>query len=199
MLLGLFCFTIFKVAAEPGVFVISGRISEEKTHYLLPGASITVKGSYLWAVSNQKGEFTIQGVQKGKYELEVSFLGYVTAIVPINVHEDIKDLDIQLKENTLALDDVVITAQAPKNELNTTLIIGSNALEHLQVSNVSDISSLLPGGKTKVPDLTTNNVFSLRDGGSTAGNAAFGTAVAVDGIRMGNNASFGNMNGTEHT
>lgn len=197
MLLGLFCFNIFKVAAEPGVFVISGRISEEKTHYLLPGASIIVKGSYLWAVSNQKGEFTIQGVQKGKYELEVSFLGYITAIVPVNVHEDIKDLDIQLKENTLALDDVVITAQAPKNELNTTLIIGSNALEHLQVSNVSDISSLLPGGKTKVPDLTTNNVFSLRDGGSTAGNAAFGTAVAVDGIRMGNNASFGNMNGID--
>lgn len=197
MLLGLFCFTIFKVAAKPDTFVISGCISEEKTHYLLPGASITVKGSYLWAVSNQKGEFTIQGIQKGKYELEISFLGYVTAIVPVNVHEDIKNLDIQLKENTLALDDVVITAQAPKNELNTTLFIGSNALEHLQVSNVSDISSLFPGGKTKVPDLTTNNVFSLRDGGSTAGNAAFGTAVAVDGIRMGNNASFGNMNGID--
>lgn len=197
MLLGLFCFTIFKVAAKPGIFVISGRISEEKTHYLLPGASIAVKGSYLWAVANQKGEFTIQGIQKGKYELEVSFLGYVTAIVPVNVHEDIKDLDIQLKENTLALDDVVITAQAPKNELNTTLIIGSNALEHLQVSNVSDVSSLLPGGKTKVPDLTANNVFSLRDGGSTAGNAAFATAVAVDGIRMGNNASFGNMSGID--
>ena len=56
---------------------------------------------------------------------------------------------------------------------------------------------LLPGGKTKVPDLTTNNVFSLRDGGSTVGNATFGTAVAVDGIRIGNNASFGNMSGID--
>ncbi len=74
-------------------------------------------------------------------------------------------LHIILKENTLALDDVVVTAQAPKNELNTTLTIGNNALEHLQVSNVSDISALLPGGKTKVPDLTANNIFSLRDGG----------------------------------
>lgn len=73
MLLGLFCFTIFKVAAKPDTFVISGCISEEKTHYLLPGASITVKGSYLWSVSNQKGEFTIQGIQKGKYELEICY------------------------------------------------------------------------------------------------------------------------------
>lgn len=67
----------------------------------------------------------------------------------------------------------------------------------MQVSNVSDISALLPGGKTKVPDLTTNNIFSLRDGGSTVGNAAFGTAVEVDGVRIGNNGSFGNMNGAD--
>ena len=111
-----------------------------------------------------------------KSTVEVSFLGYVPATVQVDVNHPIKGLKILLKENTLALDDVVITAQAPKSELNTTLVIGSNALEHLQVSNVSDISALLPGGKTKVPNLTNNNVFSLRDGGSSAGNAAFGTA-----------------------
>ena len=37
----------------------------------------------------------------------------------------------------------------------------------------------------------------MRDGGSTAGNAAFGTAVEVDGVRIGNNGSFGNMNGVD--
>ena len=99
-------------------------------------------------------------IQEGKYQLEVSFLGYVPATVPVNVNNSIKGLKIQLKENTLALNDVIVTAQAPKTELNTTLNIGSNALEHLQISNVSDISALLPGGKTKVPDLTSNK-FSL--------------------------------------
>ena len=115
----------------------------------------------------------------------------------MNVNNSIKGLKIQLKENTLALNDVIVTAQAPKTELNTTLNIGSNALEHLQISNVSDISALLPGGKTKVPDLTSNNIFSLRDGGSSAGNAAFGTAIEVDGVRIGNNSSFGNMTGID--
>ncbi len=37
----------------------------------------------------------------------------------------------------------------------------------------------------------------MRDGGSTAGNAPFGTAVEVDGVRIGNNGSFGNMNGAD--
>ena len=194
---GLLFLIVFKATANPGIYTISGCITEEKTNKPLPGASIIIKGTYLWAVSNQNGDFTIQGVREGKCNLEVSFLGYVTTTIQVNIRSSIKDITIQLKENTLALDDVVITAQAPKSELNTTLIIGSNALEHLQISNVSDISALLPGGKTKVPDLTTNNVFSLRDGGSTVGNATFGTAVAVDGIRIGNNASFGNMSGID--
>lgn len=194
---GLLFFHIWEATANSNIHTISGRVTEDKTSIPLPGASILIKGTYLWAVSNQNGEFTIQGVQEGTYQLEVSFLGYVPATIPVKVHGPIRQLDIKLKENTLALDDVVVTAQAPKSELNTTLTIGSNALEHLQVSNVSDISALLPGGKTQVPDLTTNNVFSLRDGGSTAGNAAFGTAVAVDGIRMGNNASFGSMSGVD--
>lgn len=195
--LGLLFFNLFEIAANPNTYTISGRVSEAKTNIPLPGASIIIKGTYQWAVSNQKGEFIIQGVQEGTYNLEVSFLGYVPATVTVNVHHNIKSLNIPLKENTLALDDVVITAQAPKNELNTTLRIGSNALEHLQVSNVSDISALLPGGKTRVPDLTANNVFSLRDGGSSAGNAAFGTAIEVNGVRIGNNSSFGNMSGVD--
>lgn len=192
----LFC-NLFEAAANSNIYTISGRVTEAKTNIPLPGASIVIKGTYLWAVSNQKGEFTIPGVQSGKYNVEVSFLGYVPTTLPVDVRKDIKNLSIQLKENTLALEGVVVTAQAPKNELNTTLTIGSNALEHLQVSNVSDISALLPGGKTKVPDLTANNIFSLRNGGSTAGNIAFGTAVEVDGVRIGNNGSFGDMNGAD--
>lgn len=197
LFLGLLFINIFKATATPNTFTISGRIAEDKTNIPLPGASVIINGTYLWAITNQNGEFTIAGVQEGNYHLQISFLGYVPATVPVNVHSHIKGLDIHLKENTLALDDVVVTAQAPKNELNTRLIIGNNALEHLQVSNISDISALLPGGKTKVPDLTNNNVFSLRDGGSTAGNAAFGTAVEVDGIRIGNNGSFGNLSGID--
>ena len=160
---------------------------------LLSSLKVPICGPY----PIRKENLRYKGVQEGKYNLEVSFLGYVPATIPVNVRSNINNLPIILKENTLALDDVVVTAQAPKNELNTTLTIGNHALEHLQVSNVSDISALLPGGKTKVPDLTTNNIFSLRDGGSTAGNAAFGTAVEVDGVRIGNNGSFGNMNGVD--
>lgn len=115
ILLGLLTFTIpFEATASPGTYTISGRIIEEKTNTPVPGASVVIKGTYLWAVSYQKGEFTMPGVQNGKYNLEVSFLGYVPTTVPVDVRSNIQNLTIQLKENTFALDDVVVTAQAPK-------------------------------------------------------------------------------------
>jgi outer membrane receptor protein involved in Fe transport len=62
---------------------------------------------------------------------------------------------------------------------------------------MTDVAALLPGGKTVNPDLTSQNSFSIREGGTGNGNAAFGTAVEVDGVRLGNNASFGEMGGVD--
>ena len=78
----------------------------------------------------------------------------------------------------------MVTAKEAPNAMATSRTIGGNAIDHLQMVNASDISALLPGGKTVNPDLMKDNVFSLRSGGSTAGNAAFGTAVEVDGVPM---------------
>ena len=129
--------------------------------------------------------------------MEVSCLGFVNVVMEIDVTKDIEGLDIRLKESSLALDEVVVTAQKAKDGLSTSHNLGRDALNHLQLSNMTDVAALLPGGKTINPDLTSENQFSLREGGSNAGNSAFGTAVEVDGVRLGNNASFGDMGGVD--
>ena len=53
---------------------------------------------------------------------------------------------------------------------------------------MSDISTLLPGGKTVNPSLTTDSRIALRSGSQEGGNASFGTAIEVDGVRLDNNA-----------
>ena len=128
--------------------------------------------------------------------MQFSCLGFVDKRLSFVVKKDIPNLTIKLDQNTLALNSVVVTAERDKEGMNTSLKFGANALNHLQMSNVTDISALLPGGKTVNPDLTTDNAVSLRSGGLAAGNAAFGTALEVDGVRVGNNASFGSMSGT---
>ena len=185
------------VCAYAQTWSVSGRIAEAGSDIPVTGAVVRIGKDYLWAVSDAEGGFTFWNVQAGKHEMEVSCLGFVNVVMEIDVTKDIEGLDIRLKETSLALDEVVVTAQKAKDGLSTSHNLGRDALNHLQLSNMTDVAALLPGGKTINPDLTSENQFSLREGGSNAGNSAFGTAVEVDGVRLGNNASFGDMGGVD--
>ena len=187
--------TAFCVSAQ--TWSVSGRILEAGSGDPVIGAVVRIGTDYLWASTDIEGKFTFDNVEPGKHELEASCLGYVSVLMEIDVNEDIEDIEIKLHESSLALDEVVVTAQKAKDGLGTTHSLGRDALNHLQMSNMTDVAALLPGGKTVNPDLTTENSFSIREGGSSSGNSAFGTAVEVDGVRLGNNASFGEMGGVD--
>lgn len=177
------------------LYDISGKIIDEKSGEPVIGVAVNVEDTGIWASSDDSGNFVLNDIKPGTYSVQFSCLGYVDKALTFTVRKDIPNLTIKLSQNTLALNSVVVTAEREKEGLNTSLKFGSNALNHLQMSNITDISSLLPGGKTVNPDLTADNVVSLRSGGLAAGNAAFGTALEVDGVRIGNNASFGSMSG----
>ena len=192
--------TLFVAAVASGApkgRLVEGRVLEAKTEAPVVGAAVRIGNDYLWTTTDIDGNFTFENVQPGGYVLEASCLGYVNASIEIDVRKDVVDIVLKLHESSLALDEVVVTAQKAKDGLGTSHSLGRDALNHLQLSNTTDIAALLPGGKTVNPDLTTENAFSLREGGAATGNAAFGTAVEVDGVRLGNNASFGEMGGVD--
>lgn len=178
------------------LFSISGKVVDAKTGEPVIGAAVNVEDTGIWAISDENGTFFLPDIRPGDYAVQFSCLGFVDKRLSFVVKKDIPNLTIKLDQNTLALNSVVVTAERDKEGMNTSLKFGANALNHLQMSNVTDISALLPGGKTVNPDLTTDNAVSLRSGGLAAGNAAFGTALEVDGVRVGNNAYFGSMSGT---
>ena len=161
------------------------------------GAVVRLGEDYLWTTTDLDGNFAFRNVQKGTYVMVVTCLGYVSVSIEVDARKDADGIRIVLQESSLALDEVVVTAQKAKDGLGTSHSLGRDALNHLQLSNMTDVAALLPGGKTVNPDLTAENSFSLREGGSNTGNAAFGTAVEVDGVRLGNNASFGEPGGAD--
>ncbi len=182
-------------AQSPAEGTIAGTVKEAETGEPIVGAIIRLGDDYLWTTTDIDGKFLFENVYKGEYAMEASCLGYVPAVVQVKTGT--ASITISLRQNSLALDEVVVTAQKAKDGLSSSHNLGRDALNHLQLSNMTDIAALLPGGKTSNPDLTSQNTFSLREGGSTTGNAAFGTAVEVDGVRIGNNASFGEMGGVD--
>lgn len=195
-MLTLFLFLPQGAYAQRG-WTVSGVVCDADTREPVIGAVVRLGEDYLWTTTDIDGVFAFDKVQKGDYVMEVSCLGYVSVFLEVDASKSVEGLSVVLQENSLALDEVVVTAQKAKDGLSTSHSLGRDALNHLQLSNMTDVAALLPGGKTVNPDLTSENTFSLREGGSTGGNASFGTAVEVDGVRLGNNASFGQMGGVD--
>ena len=162
-----------------------------------PGAVVHLDENYLWAVTDAKGGFVLDAVEAGTYRMETECLGYASDVRTLRVTGPVNGLEIVLQEQSLALAEVVVTAEQSKENLNTTRRIERTALDHLQVSGLSNVAALMPGGKTVNPDLTAASELTVRGGGSTAGNAAFGTAVEVNGVRLGDNAAFGGLAGVD--
>lgn len=134
----------------------------------IPGAGVNLKDTGIWTVSDENGVFILSGLGAGDHTLVFACLGYADKSLNFKLSKDIDKLTIKLSLSSLALKSVTVTAEQDKEGLNTNLKFGANALEHLQMSNVTDISALLPGGKTINPDLTTDNSISLRSGGLSA-------------------------------
>ena len=182
--------------AAPVSYSVSGRVLDADGDLPLPGAVVTLDEG-LWAVTDFEGRFGFRNVQPGKYALTATCLGYVDSSLEIEVKGNVQDIVVRMQESSLALKEVVVTAQKPKEGVGTSHMLGRDALNHLQLSSMTDMAALLPGGKTSNPYLTSAESFSLRSGGSQAANAAFGTALEVDGVRLGNNAGFGAMTGVD--
>ena len=104
---------------------------------------------------------------------------------------------ILMKENGLwaITDEVTVTAKRKDNESTTSYTIDRAALDQQQLLNVSDIATLLPGGKTVNATLMSDNRIALRSGSQEKGSSSFGTAIEVDGMRLDNNATAGETAG----
>ena len=175
--------------------VVAGRITDDDTHKPIAFATVLMKENGYWAITGDDGAFSMKNIPVGKATLTIQCLGYATRQLTLDIIKDIPRLRITLKQETLKLDEVTVTAQRKNNESTTSYTIDRTALDNQQIVSVSDLSTLLPGGKTVNATLMNDTRMALRSGSQEGGNASFGTAIEVDGIRIDNNAAAGETAG----
>lgn len=175
--------------------IVAGRIIDDDTHKPIAFATILMKENGYWAITGDDGSFSMKNIPVGKATLTIQCLGYATRQLTLDIVKDIPRLRITLKQETLKLDEVTVTAQRKNNESTTSYTIDRTALDNQQIVSISDLSTLLPGGKTVNATLMNDSRMALRSGSQEGGNASFGTAIEVDGIRLDNNAAAGETAG----
>ena len=88
----------------------------------------------------------------------------------------------------IQLQEVIVTA-TQRNAPGTSSTIGQNAIRHIQATDLSDLSQLLPGVPTRNPNLNAPTTFTIRSATYENATNALGTAIQIDGVQLSNNAN----------
>lgn len=100
-----------------------------------------VKGTTIGTITDMNGKFSIEASIGDN--LEISYIGYITQSIRVG---DQKELSVTLKEDSKALEEVVVVGYGTQKKGNLTGSIASVKTEELTVAPVaSSINSL--GGK----------------------------------------------------
>ncbi len=105
---------------QSDTFTVSGVVTDAGTGETLLGASIVEKTIGKGAVTNAYGFYSIS-LPKGDYLFEVSYLGYATKEVAVQLNSN-KNIKIELRASSSELDEVVITSnQNAKSQVHSIL------------------------------------------------------------------------------
>lgn len=120
--------------------VVTGTIIDASGTPII-GANVMVKGTTIGTITDMNGKFSIEASIGDN--LEISYIGYITQSIRVG---DQKELSVTLKEDSKALEEVVVVGYGTQKKGNLTGSIASVKTEELTVAPVaSSINSL--GGK----------------------------------------------------
>ena len=120
ILLVLFLFSSFFIIAQNLTQTIKGKIIDNSSQEPLPSATIVILGTnpIIGTTSDMDGNFRLENVAVGRYDLKVSFIGYESVVKPEVIVTSSKEviLTIALTENAYSLDEIVIKPRVIKEK-----------------------------------------------------------------------------------
>ncbi len=122
------------------VFTVSGKVTGNAGEPI-PGANVVLKGSTTGTSTNAEGNYSLN-IPAGSGTLIFSFIGYDTQEVPVN---DRSVLDVVLKENNQALNEVVVVGYGTQKKVNLTGALSTLDMKTKENTPVTNTSQALHG------------------------------------------------------
>ena len=97
---------------------VVGTVMDAGTGEALIGANVVLEGTGRGSTADLAGKFSIKNVPSGQYQLKVSFVGYETYMVALQVPAS--ELEIKLERNTLLTEEFIVSATRASETTPTT-------------------------------------------------------------------------------
>lgn len=175
---------------------VSGRITNAVTGDPIAGATATVVGSAIAAVSNATGEFTLSGPD-GAFSLLVRAVGFKRRLVP--VPGDQTSVSLTLDPDIFNLEAVVVTGQATgveqRNLANAVASVTAEQLGRAPTSTLEGaLQGKIPGALIQANSGAPGGGFQLNLRGVSTINGSVNPLIVVDGLVISNSAIPNGMN-----
>jgi TonB-dependent receptor len=188
-------FPVAALAAEPeSSGSIGGTVVDASTGEALPGANIVIKGTSVGTASDTEGRFLLRRVDSGELTLVVSFLGYETKEVVVDVSANSRSrVDVQLQDGFVIGQDIVVVGiqrgqarafNEQRRAANIRNVVSSEQLERFPDPHVAAALTRVPGVST-THDRGEPGAVRIRGLGPNMG------YVMVDGQRMASTSDAG--------
>jgi len=129
---------------------IAGKIVEESTGEPLVGVNVILVGTAQGAAADLDGNYFILNIPPGTYQLKAVAIGYASVTVNnVRVSIDLTTrMDFQLREEAIAMSEVVVTAERPLVQMDltsTTARVGGDQIAMLPIEDVATVVNLQAG------------------------------------------------------
>ena len=182
-------------SAQTVTQTIKGKVFDKITQMPIIGASIILLDSepIKGTVTSLEGEFTLENVPVGRQTIEISMIGYESALLTNLLISSGKELvlDIALTEKTTEMDEVVIVANKKGKAINSMSSISSRqfTVEETQryAGGLSDPARLVSSfAGVATPSISSNGI-------SIRGNSPSGLLWRIEGVEIPSPNHFANL------
>lgn len=164
--------------------IITGKITDENGQPI-PGVNVIIIGTSTGTQTDFDGEYTINAV-KGSV-LEYSFIGYESQKITVG---ESNTINLVMKEETSALDEVVVIGYGTQKRANLTSAISTvetKELENRPVNSITEmLSAAVPGLNINITSSAPNANPGINIRGFTGLNSSGTPLVIVDGVPLDN-------------
>ena len=124
---------------------ITGQVTDSRTGEALPGVNLYISQLERGAATDFDGNYSIQNVPYGTYNVRVTFVGYLSVTRSIVVESDENTLNIELREDLIGLEEIVVTGYTEQSRNRITGSITTVSTQQIENIPVASFEQMLQG------------------------------------------------------
>ena len=176
--------------AQSGTGRITGTITSVESNLPMQGVRVTLLGTQQTVTTNPQGRYVLTGIATGLWRIRTSAIGYSPVVIdsiPVTSGQT-ATVDIQLKHQTVQLEQVVVTGYGSLAKRDVTGAIGQVAAQEIKQEPVTNAIDAIKGRIPGVDIVSTGNKpgdgVRVRIRGQRSLKASNDPLYVLDGIPM---------------